>query len=56
MVESPKAVETAKTVETAGTDKDSKKSKGEYPENFAQVLCIRYPINIRKKSVSALFD
>ena len=55
-VETPEAVETAKIVETTGTGKDGKKSKGEYPENLAQVPCIRYPINFEKKSVLALFD
>ena len=55
-VETPKAVETAKAIETTETGKDGKKSKGEYPENLAQVPCICYPINFEKKSVSALFD
>ena len=55
-VETPEAVETAKAVETAGTGKDGKKSKGEYSENLARVPCICYPINFRKKSVSALLD
>ena len=55
-VETPKAVETAKTVETVGTGKDGKKSEGEYLENLARVPCICYPINFRKKSVSALLD
>ena len=52
-----KTVETAKAVESAEVGKDDAESKGEYP-NLAQVLCIRYPITFRKKSVSisALFD
>ena len=49
-------VETAKTVETAETSKDGGKSKSEYPDNLARVLCICYPINFKKQSVSALLD
>ena len=49
-------VETAKAVETPGTSKDGGKSEGEYPENLAQVSCIRYPINYGKQSVLALLD
>ena len=41
------------TVKTAKVCKDGKKSKGEYP-NLARVLCIRYPITLRKKSMSVL--
>ena len=55
-VETDEIVETAKDVETVGTSKDGKKSESGYPENLVQVLCIRYPINFGKKSVSALFD
>ena len=57
VVETAKAVRTAKAIETVKVTKDSKKSEGEYP-NLARVLCIRYPITFRKKSVpmSALFD
>ena len=39
-------------VEAAG--KDSKESKDEYLENLVQILCIRYPLIFRKKSVSVL--
>ena len=39
--------------ETAEIDEENKESKGEY-SNLAQVLCIRYPITFRKKSVSVL--
>ena len=49
-------VEIAKAVETIGTGKDGKQSKSKYLENLAQVLGIRYPITIRKKSVLILFD
>ena len=38
------AIETAKAIEIAGASKDSKWSKGEYLENFAQVPHIQYPI------------
>ena len=55
-VETAEAVETAKAVEIARTGKDGRKNKSEYPENVARVPCIHYPINFRKKSVSALFD
>ena len=48
---SEEVVRTTKAVETAETGKDG----SEY-HNFAQVPCIRYPINFRKQSVSALFD
>ena len=53
-----KTIETAKAVETTGAGKDDEKSKGEYPEDFARVLCIWYPINFWKKSVpvSVLID
>ena len=51
-----KVVETAKAVETAKTGKNGGESKDEYLENLVQVLCIRYPINFGKKSVSALLD
>ena len=44
-------VETAEVVESAKVGKDGVNSKGEYP-NLTQVLCIRYPITFRKKSVS----
>ena len=44
-----KVVKTAKAV-----GKDSEESKGEYLENFAQVLYIRYPIIFQKKSVIML--
>ena len=55
-IETPKAVEISKAMETAKTGKDGKKSKNEYPENLTRVLCIHYPINFGKKSMSALFD
>ena len=50
--------EAVETTETARASKNGKKSKGEYLENFAQVLCIRYPITFWKKFVSmlVLFD
>ena len=56
-VETAEAVKTAKTVGTAKVGEDGNESKGECP-NHAQVLCIRYPITFRKKSVlmSALLD
>ena len=58
IVETAKALETAKAVQIARTGKNGKESKGEYPENLAQVLCIRYPIIFQKDSVpiSAFFD
>ena len=49
------SVGTTKAVETAKVGNDSKESKGEYP-NLAQVPCICYPVNFRKKSVLALFN
>ena len=51
-------VETIEAIETAGAGKDDKESKGEYPKNFAQVLCIWYLIIFGKKFalVLALFD
>ena len=55
-IETAETVETAKADEIVGTGKDGRKSKGEYPENLAQIPCIRYPINFRKQSVSALFN
>ena len=36
--------EAVETAETAGAGKDGTESKGEYPENLAQVLNIRYPV------------
>ena len=41
-----------------GASKNGKKSKSDYPENLAQVPCIRYPIIFRKKLVlmSVFFD
>ena len=50
-------VEIAKAVESAEVGKNGAESKNEYP-NLVQVLCIQYPINFWKKSVSvsALFD
>ena len=56
-VEIAESVETAEAVEIAEVDKDNEQSKSEYP-NLARVLCIRYPITFRKKSVSmlTLFD
>ena len=48
------AVETTEVVESTEADKNREVSKGKYPENLAQVLCIRYPINFRKKPVMAL--
>ena len=50
-------VGTAEAVESAEIGKDGAESKDEYP-NLAQVLCIRYLITFRKKSVSmsALLD
>ena len=51
-----KAVETAKVVESAGAGKDGEESEGKYSENFAQVLCLCYPINLRKTSMLALLD
>ena len=50
------AVKTTKVAQSTGAGKDGEKSKGKYLENLARVFCIRYPINIRKKSVLALFD
>ena len=50
-----KAVETTKAVKTTEVSKDGEESKGEYP-NLIQVLCIRYPIIFRKKSMSAFLD
>ena len=55
-VETAEAMKTVKAVETAGTGKDGGKSKCKYQENLSWVLCIRYPTNFGKKSVSALFD
>ena len=49
-------MEIAKADETAGTGKNGGKNKGKYPDNLAQVLCIRYSINFRKKFVLVLFD
>ena len=49
------AVETAKAVEIAKISKEGEESKGEYL-NLARILCIRYPITFRKKSMSLLFD
>ena len=49
-----KMVEAAKTVETARAGKGGEKSKIEYPENLAQVPCIRYPITFQKKFVPVL--
>ena len=50
--------EIIETAETVGASKDYKESEGKYSENFAQVLCIWYPIIFWKKSVpiSTLFD
>ena len=53
VVEAAESVGTTDAVETAKVGKDDEESKGEYP-NLAQVLCIRYPITFRKKSVSML--
>ena len=55
--ETAKAVETAEDVESIEVSKGGTESEGEYP-SLARVLCIRYPITFRKKSVSmsALFD
>ena len=52
-----KAVEAVISVVTAEVGKDGKESEGEYP-NIARVPYIRYPITLRKNSVSvlALFD
>ena len=47
-----KITETTEAVKTAGANKDGKKSENKYPENFAWVLYIRYPIIFWKKSVS----
>ena len=55
-VETAEALETAKVIETAETDKDGKKNKSKYQKHFARVLCIRYLINFKKKSVLALLD
>ena len=57
-VETAEVVETAKAVGTAGIGKDGKESKGEYPENLAQVPYIWYLIIFRKKFVlvSALIN
>ena len=53
-----KAGKKTELVDAAGTGKDGKNSNGEYPENLAQVPCIRYPITFWKKSlpVLALFN
>ena len=51
-----KAVETAKMAKSAEASKDREESKGKYPENFAQVLCIRYSINFGQKFISALLN
>ena len=48
---SAETAEIAEIVETAGAGKDGEESKGEYLENLIRVLCIRYPINFRKKFV-----
>ena len=56
MVETAEALKTSKAVETVGIGKDGGKSEGEYLQNLAQVLCIRYPINFGKISILALFD
>ena len=50
-VKAAKAVGTTKAVQTAEVGKNGEENKGKYP-NLAQVLCIRYPITLRKKSVS----
>ena len=50
-----KVVETLKAVKNVEIGQDGKESKSEYP-NLAQVLCIWYPIIIRKKTMSALLD
>ena len=54
-IETAKSVETVEAIETAEVGKDSEESKDEY-SNLARVLCIRYSITIRKKSVLALLD
>ena len=54
-VEAAESFGTAEAVETAEVGKDGEESEGEYP-NLARVPCIRYPITLRKKSVSALLD
>ena len=59
-VKTPKTTRTAKiakiaeAIETAGTNKDGKKSKGEYLKNFVQLPCIQYPITFRKKFMLVL--
>ena len=45
--------EVVETAETVGKGRDVEETKGGYP-NLAGVLCIRYPITFRKKSVPVL--
>ena len=49
-------VKATKVAESVGVGKDGEKSEDKCSENFVRVPCIRYSINCRKKSVSALFD
>ena len=53
-----KIAEIIEDIKIAGIGKDSKENKGgeNLRSNLAQVLCIQYLINLRKKSVSTLFD
>ena len=55
--ETAEAIETAEAVESTKVGKGRAESEGEYP-SLARILCIRYPITFRKKSMSmsALFD
>lgn len=57
-VETIKTAKTAKVVKIARGAEDGKESEGGWNprSNFSQVLCIRYSINFKKKSVWALFD
>ena len=57
-VKTSKIAKTAKTIETVGAGKNSEESKsGENSRfNIAQVSCIQYSINFRKKSILVLFD
>ena len=52
-----KAVETVETiedVETASAGKDGRESEGQYPENFARILYIWYPLIFWRKIVLVL--
>ena len=56
--EAVEIVQIVEAVKTVWKGKNSKKNKGKYLENLAQVPCILYPITFWKKSIpmSMLFD